>query len=352
MVNKENCKREQYQDEPIEIVKRIENPYSQHEEEQVHETQKPEKTPEPKEVPEAKEVPQNMDEHYYYNNDEEIYKDYKEKNKPAKKGLKTLFTLTAVGIVGYFGLNSLNKNNENETQSNQIQETSATQMSEGNNTKKEEIFYVEALSVKTKSDEATATPIVALSSSNSSKNKIVDSNITPIKEVQKEEVVKEEKPKEEKTVAQIESVKKIEKEEPKPISKIESVERVVKKETQKIQYEKIKARFTRVRSGDSLASIAKRFYGNPMDFKRIIRANSRIRNKNTSLRLGEKIIIPRKDNKRTRRFVIVKRGNTLASIAKSVYGTTDKMSKIVRANYRIKSKYSTLRLGQKVYVPR
>jgi len=89
-----------------------------------------------------------------------------------------------------------------------------------------------------------------------------------------------------------------------------------------------------------------------MDYKRIIRANSQIRSKKRSLHFGEKIIIPRKDNKTTRRFIIVEKGDTLASISKRIYGSGDKILKIVRANYRIKSKRSTLHIGQKVYVPK
>lgn len=119
-----------------------------------------------------------------------------------------------------------------------------------------------------------------------------------------------------------------------------------------IHYEKIEPKIIHVRKGDTLLILAKRFYGNEMEYKRIIRANRRIKSEKTALHVGEKLIIPRKDNKRRRRYIIVEKGNTLALIAKKFYGDERAVSRIVRANYKIKSSRSLLRLGQKVYVPR
>ena len=117
-------------------------------------------------------------------------------------------------------------------------------------------------------------------------------------------------------------------------------------------YEKIKPRIIRVKKGDSLVVLAKRFYGDEKEYKRIVRANRRIRSAKTSLRLGEKLVIPRKDNKTKRRYIIVEKGNTLAMIAKKFYGDERAVSKIVRANSKIRSSRSLLHVGQKVYVPR
>ena len=149
---------------------------------------------------------------------------------------------------------------------------------------------------------------------------------------------------------------KVEKVTPKKIApkKVEVKKVVVKKRkpTLVAHYEKIKPRIIHVRKGDSLALLAKRFYGNEREYKRIVRANRRIRSKKTALRLGEKLVIPRKDNKKSRRYIIVEKGNTLAMIAKKFYGDEKAVSKIVRANRKIKSSRSLLHLGQKVYVPR
>ncbi len=149
---------------------------------------------------------------------------------------------------------------------------------------------------------------------------------------------------------------KVEKVAPKKIvpkkPKVKKVVAKKRKPTLVAKYEKIKPRIVHVRKGDSLAILAKRFYGNDRDYKRIVRANRRIRSKKTALRLGEKIVIPRKDNKTRRRYIIVEKGNTLAMIAKKFYGDEKAVSKIVRANRKIKSSRSLLHLGQKVYVPR
>jgi nucleoid-associated protein YgaU len=53
-----------------------------------------------------------------------------------------------------------------------------------------------------------------------------------------------------------------------------------------------------------------------------------------------------------RRFVIVRRGDTLASISKKFYGNSMKFKRIIRANYSIKSSSTPLKIGQRIYVPR
>ena len=125
-----------------------------------------------------------------------------------------------------------------------------------------------------------------------------------------------------------------------------------KSSTAKVYYEKVKPRIIHVKKGDSLAILAKRFYGNSMKFKSIVRANSRIKSSKTSLRLGEKLVIPRTNTRKTRRYILVKKGDTLAKLAKQFYGDSHKISKIISSNYKIKSKKSPLHVGQKVYIPR
>ncbi|CAA6823161.1 MAG: Unknown protein [uncultured Sulfurovum sp.] len=115
---------------------------------------------------------------------------------------------------------------------------------------------------------------------------------------------------------------------------------------------KRKPRIVTIKKGDTLNLIAQRYYGNSMDFKRIIRANKSLKSAKSSLRLGQKIIVPYLPKNKTRRFVTVKSGYSLAYISKKFYGTTGKVQKIVNANPDIKNKKSTLRIGQKVYVPR
>ena len=337
------------EDEPIEIVKRIETPQTEREE--VEKKEEIVYVPEP--VPVA-------------NNEE-----YQEKEqKSSKRILPMLFGVTSMGIIGYLGFNYLDKENENCTQSTNVNSVNTVKVDNKENTEPKEVTtYIEELAIKKDSQKIEENVIATLSAQKKQaekqkeeekkKNskpiptepetnslKIEKEEVIPQKEVVKEEVVipKKEIIKEEVVVVvpKKEIIKEV----------VVVPKKEIKEKTNILKYETIQPRIFRVRRGDSLASIAKRFYGNPMDFKRIIRANPRIRSHKTSLRLGEKIIIPRKDNKKTRRYIIVERGNTLASISKKVYGSTDKMYKIIRANYKIKSKRSTLRLGQKVYVPK
>jgi len=347
-------------DEEIEIVKRIETPRREGiEEEEVIE----------EEVVYINEViTQNRE-----------YQKEEEEKTTSNKILPMLFGITSIGIIGYLGLNYLKKDNTNITNTDSREP-------------KEVTTYIEELAITKDSHKIEDDVIAVLSARNSQTQTEKQQEVSkPIiknnsKEIAKQELVaqKEERAKQE-LVAQREEITKqelvaqreelakkevaIQKEElakQKLIVQMKEIEQEemvipkekivhkkrIKKSRVRVKYETIKPRIYRVRKGDSLASIAKRFYGNPMDYKRIIRANSRIRSKKTSLRFGEKIIIPRKDNKKTRRFIIVEKGDTLASISKKIYGSRDKILKIVRANYRIKTKHSTLHIGQKVYIPK
>ena len=335
----------------IEIVKRIETPES-----------------EEKETVETFSSDENMhnnkeyyQEEYYQ---EEYHEEYhEEEESSSRKILPALFGITSIGIMGYFGFNYFNKDSVNQTQNNNT-ETLVIQKKEP----KEITTYTEELAIKQDSKSIEENVIATLSSQKEEqkKERVQEKEKLKEQERQEKEALKEEEkivkstPMKtlealQKEIEKEEKVVKIEKKEEKVvIQKKEPVKKekiVQKKKPNILKYETIKPRVRTVKRGDTLASIAKRFYGNPMDFKRIIRANSRIRSSKTSLRLGEKIIIPRKDNKKRRRYIIVQRGYTLASIAKKVYGSRDKISKIVHANYRIKTQHSTLRLGQKVYVP-
>jgi len=359
MLDNENRDMKTYKEESREIVKRIENPNSE---------------PEKELVPYSSEVTNYKDttyEHSHYEHDEYEYTEYED--KPKKRILPLLFGLTAVGAIGYFGLNYLGKED-----SKQIKEVKAPVAEEKNGTKenKDELlsYYVnKSLGVdKEAKTEDVAKPTVAVVNDIQpllDKEKVEKENNDDkelINQIVKEQKALEERAIEKRVVEEEKAVEKREVQEESSVEKVAVANRVViptiekiepepapiKKKVQRVKYERIKPRIITVRDGDSLASIAQRFYGNPMDFKRIIRANYKIKSSRTHLRPGQKIVIPRKDNKKTRRYIVVMRGDTLASISKNVYGTRDNISKIIRANYKIKTKRSTLHLGQKVYVPR
>jgi nucleoid-associated protein YgaU len=134
----------------------------------------------------------------------------------------------------------------------------------------------------------------------------------------------------------------------KKVKKREVVRRVPKLKRQT----KTKYRVVTIRKGDTLASLAEKYYGNPMYYKPIIRANRDIRSSRSRLRIGQKVIIPTLDkSKKGRRLVRVRKGDTLASIAKRYYGNPNKYQKIIDANYKIKNKHTRLHIGQLIYVP-
>ncbi|SFV58552.1 hypothetical protein MNB_SV-14-1056 [hydrothermal vent metagenome] len=347
------------ENEIIEIVKRIETPQRESEDNNEKE--------ETNEINKTNEIEKAIyiDESFYT----EEYQE--EKNESSKKVLPILLGITTIGVMGYLGVKYLNQNNQvNQTPNNIISNHIVNKEAEKITTYTEELAIEEDVIAVLSAQKKQAQAQEEVSKPISKKEEEIPKEIEKEEVVvQKQEILKKEKVVQEKQIEEQEKISKPipkrEEETPKEIEKQEVViqkQKIVKKEkviakkqikenTFIIKYEAIKPRVIIVRRGDSLASIAKRFYGNDMDFKRIIRANPRIKNSKTHIHLGEKLIIPRKDNKTKRRYVIAKKGYTLAYIAKKVYGSRDKISKIVRANQKIKSRNSTIHLGQKVYLP-
>jgi len=125
---------------------------------------------------------------------------------------------------------------------------------------------------------------------------------------------------------------------------------VIKKRQAKVA--KRKQRVITIKKGDTLASISQKYYGNAMEFRQIIRANRSLRSAKTALKPGQEIIVPYPPKHKQRRFVIARKGYSLAYISKKFYGTISEIERIVAANPEIKNKNSTLKIGQKVYVPK
>ena len=276
---------------------------------------------------------------------------YHDEDNNSKKIIIPIVSVIVVGIVGYFGFNYLQGDKKKDIeQSNITKEIVDTQ------TVKEEVKI--SNEVEDKKEIATKvrpTPIVKINEPDIKPKEIIASvieekepQVTPPPVVEKvKEIVKVE------TKPQIiEKVKGKNTEIVIASKKVEKIQKVEK--PKKPQY-----RVVTVKKGDTLASISKRFYGNSMEFKRIIRANKDIKRASTRLRLGQKIIIPmvkpkKVDKKITkkRRVITVKKGDTLAIIAKRFYGDSSKFKKIINANYKIKNERSRLHIGQKIYVPR
>ena len=224
------------------------------------------------------------------------------------------------------------------------------QKSEPKVEKEPSTHYIEELAMPTvvekerKIEEPKSKKVVKINSQESEietkENEIKTLKVANIQEVKEEKVKR--------VVTKPEVHKKVTPKKP----KVKKVIVKKRKPTLVAHYEKIKPRIIRVKKGDSLVVLAKRFYGDEKEYKRIVRANRRIKSAKTSLRLGEKLVIPRKDNKTKRRYIIVEKGNTLVMIAKKFYGDERAVSKIVLANAKIRSSHSLLHVGQKVYVPR
>jgi len=252
--------------------------------------------------------------------------------EPKQNPIKMILLVSGgiiVGVLGYLGFSMLNQKENSLALKDEISVPKVI-------IKTEEVTEI---TVEKESNqrylETLAIPIKVEEKNRFEKKEIVISS--PKKEAKSLQI--------EETHKRIESVVAVEK----LVVKSNKIKKVV---SQEVYYEKIKPRIVSIKKGDTLATIAKRFYGDITDYNRIVRANSRLKSAKTSLHLGEKIVIPRKDKKTRRRYIIVQKGNTMALLSEKFYGDINKVSKIIRANYKIKNRHSLLHLGQKVYLPR
>jgi len=329
------------------------------------------------------------------------YYDYEEEEK-IERSIFPLISIVILGIAGYFGYNYLQSDNKKDTiKTNIIKEITPTQ--------------IEKKDINLNSQEKNS---ISTSNENLSKNKSKEnekSQIAPNLIVEKEKKVKQKEkidsketttPTQETKDNKIENIEKMKANVIKALVQKNNKKNIEKKEKESKQSQ---YKIVFVKKGDSLASLSQKFYGNPMKFKRIIRANPDIKNAHTRLHIGQKIIIPliksekRKSKvikkkitktkitkpkvakrkiaktkitkpkvakrkitrtkvtkpkvtkrKRIKKKIIitVKKGDTLESIAKRFYGNPTKYQRIIDANYKIKNKHTRLHIGQKIYIPR
>jgi len=271
-----------------------------------------------------------------------------EKKSSLKKFLLPLFLLLTA--LGFFIVNSLQSSKTNTKTSTEIQAQSIVMVkNEAKIEKKQSLedkVLEETLAALAKRDaEIKAIETLQEASSNivekEAQHKKDSVSVVP-------QHKKEEKKSEVKNIPSAQK-KEIKKEHPKKI-RIVQKNKPVKKLRKKVI--KTKSQTITVKAGDTLASISERFYGNPMYYKKIIQANRSLSKKHTTLQLGQKLTIPAMKSTKSRRLVIVKKGYSLAYIAKKFYGNINQVQRIVDANYNIKSSKSVLRIGQKIYVPR
>jgi nucleoid-associated protein YgaU len=321
---------------------------------------------------------------------EEVKEEVEEDNK--KIGI-VLLAVGAIGILGYLGVNYLQNDTKPTPNSPAVASDKETKESVAKNedntssaNKENLIAKVEPATVTTATPtkEPTSKSIKADETApieGNDKNVIIIEDLKkPSKTADNSKSQKDKRREEEESKIVTEVIKKIKERESKiakksqadevdkeksqnnkrvaEVKKVEKkvvkreVKRVVKKVVKRAKPKRPQYRVITIKKGDTLASLAERFYGNPMDFKRIIRANRDIRRASSSLKPGQKVIIPNMEKHKQKRLVSVRKGDTLASIAERFYGSHKKYQKIIDANYKIKNKHTPLHVGQLIYVPR
>jgi len=278
---------------------------------------------------------------------------YGEEENSRGKLLIALFSAGAIGVVGYLGFNYLNSDKKSEPQNvNMLENRNSTMKKKGSVDVENVIEANEKnviVEISTPTPTRKPTPTEQTTPINSKQKEMIESVIKTLKEKK----AKEATPTPAKIIESVEDSLQKDTIQPKieePIVKKES--KIVTDKIKKEKPKKPKYRVITVKKGDTLASISEKFYGNPMEFNRIIRANRDLKRGSTHLHLGQKLIIPLLDTKNSRRMVVVRKGDTLASIAKRFYGDSSKFQKIIDANYKIKDEHTPLHIGQKIYVPR
>ncbi len=300
------------------------------------------------------------DEHFTYHSEEE------DNRGSGKKIILSIVALGALGVLGYLGFNHSNSNQtpnacveQNTKNNNEVKPADKLEISQ-KIISSQNIKNIQEEPIPTRTPEPIVTP--------NEENKIVTAMAKPISKPTSKpseenlKSVEPTNPPEEKTdiknmehansstensnIKKSDKVEKTEHKEEKKSKIVTNKKRVVKK-AKKPQY-----RVVTVKKGDTLASLAEKYYGNPMDFQRIVRVNRDIRGSHSHLHPGQKVIIPIITHSKNARLVRVRSGDTLYSIAKRYYGSSRKYQKIIDANYKIKNIHTRLHVGEVIRVPR
>lgn len=104
------------------------------------------------------------------------------------------------------------------------------------------------------------------------------------------------------------------------------------------------ARSYTVTDGDTLKSLAKKFYGKSSKWKKIYNANKDKLTSSKQLKKGMKLQIPAIN-------YTVKKGDTIKSIAKKYFGANSKWKQIYQVNQDVVSPSLKLKAGQKLVLP-
>ncbi len=276
-----------------------------------------------------------------YIHEDEQFTYHSEKEDKGSSGKKIILSVVAIGALGILGYLGFNHSNSNQTPKACVEQDSRDS---NNNVKSADRLAISQKIISSQNIQSlneepiptrTPEPIITPNADNKIVTTITKPKLTsqPTSTPSSEKIKSREEPtnppKEEKK------------------SKIVTEKKRVVKKVKKPQY-----RVVTVKKGDTLASLAERYYGNPMDFKRIVRANRDIRSSHSHLHLGQKVIIPIITHSNNARLVRVRSGDTLYSIAKRYYGSSKKYQKIIDANYKIKNIHTPLHVGEVIRVPK
>ena len=112
--------------------------------------------------------------------------------------------------------------------------------------------------------------------------------------------------------------------------------------------------FYTVKKGDSLSKIAKRFYGDAMKYKQIFEANRPMLSDPDKIYPGQNLRVPKLEGTYSSRLATyeVQSGDTLGKIAKSQLGDASKYMAIYEANDDILDSPDSIRVGQRLTIPR
>ncbi len=276
------------------------------------------------------------DNNYTHEDEQFTYHSEEENNGGnSKKIILSIVAIGALGFLGYLGV----KNITNQTPKACVEQDSNNEIKTTDNLEISQKI-ISSQNIKPLKEEPVATRTPEPIITPNAENKIVTAMAKPISK-------QTPKPAKEKSnIKKSDKVEKTEHKEEKKSKIVTNKKRVVKK-AKKPQY-----RVVTVKKGDTLASLAEKYYGNPMDFQRIVRANRDIRSSHSHLHPGQKVIIPIITHSKNARLVRVRSGDTLYSIAKRYYGSSRKYQKIIDANYKIKNIHTRLHIGEVIRVPR
>ena len=112
--------------------------------------------------------------------------------------------------------------------------------------------------------------------------------------------------------------------------------------------------FYTVKKGDSLSKIAKRFYGDAMKYPQIFEANRPMLSDPDKIYPGQNLRIPKVEGTYSSSLATyeVQPGDTLGKIAKSELGDASKYMAIYEANDDILDDPNSIKVGQRLTIPR